>query len=170
MDVENVVRELFHDALEELLIHYGGSEELELADSCGKTAYDLCAVIGLADRDFRATIGFDATRAGVRALMPAPQDDYADWLGELSNQLAGRFKNKIAELGLSPRLSTPAVIAGTELETLRTGSGIQASECIVAKYSEGEFLASLQLELDSELEIKRSEATEVASEGSLELF
>lgn len=170
MDLESTVRELFRHALEELLNHYGGSEQLELADSCSRNAYDLCAVIGLADRDFRATIGVNATKACVRTLMPASQDDYPDWLGELSNQLAGRFKNKLAELGLRPRLSTPAVIAGQELETLRTGSGIQASECIVAKYSEGEFLASLQLELDSELEIKASEATEVAGEGSLELF
>lgn len=39
-----------------------------------------------------------------------------DWLGELSNNLAGRFKQKLVPYGCSLNMGIPTVIQGTELQ------------------------------------------------------
>ncbi len=91
----------------------------------------------------------------------------ADWLGELNNQLAGRFKNKLCVYGLQPKLSTPTTVSGQLLLL-----GALAGEVYVfsIRWPEGRFEAQLSLELERNLDLKADHTRVSAEEGSLDLF
>jgi CheY-specific phosphatase CheX len=86
----------------------------------------IVASIGLAGPDFRGALIVHAPPVFFARSFPASLNrtvvsDAAmiDWAGEISNQLLGRLKNRLGQLGLDFAISTPTVVRGDKL-TLNT--------------------------------------------------
>ncbi len=82
---------------------------------------NLISLIGLSESSFRASLTICATPDLLTTSFPAPEEDInegdlQDWLGELTNQLAGRFKNKVVPFGRILELGIPMVIQGAHLK------------------------------------------------------
>ena len=94
------------------------NEKLKDLDEVG---VNLIALIGLSDSAFRASLTICVTPDLLTSSFPAPEEsinegDLQDWLGELANQLAGRFKNKVVPYGRKLALGIPTVIQGAHLK------------------------------------------------------
>lgn len=95
------------------------------------TADDMGASIGFAGRELRGALVLISTRKLVTlALPPEVQDrtsdeQLADWMGELTNQLLGRIKNKLLAYGIELAMGTPAVMLGSDLSRKDRHRGIR---------------------------------------------
>jgi CheY-specific phosphatase CheX len=82
----------------------------------------LASCIGLSGTLVRGALAVVAQRAFFKVTYPAElgvpsgEDDVADWAGEVSNQLLGRIKNRLASYGLDFTASTPTVVRGDRLQ------------------------------------------------------
>jgi hypothetical protein len=77
----------------------------------------LCGVVGFVGRRFRGSCLVAGCEAPLVASCPSG-NQLRDWVGELANQLAGRVKAKLINLGVEVSLTTPIVISGVRLEPL----------------------------------------------------
>ncbi|HEY3497078.1 MAG TPA: chemotaxis protein CheX [Polyangiaceae bacterium] len=90
------------------------------ADSA-KSPDDMGASIGFAGPELRGALVLISTRKLVRLALPREVQDrssdeqLADWMGELANQLLGRIKNKLIAYGVNLAMGTPAVMLGLDL-------------------------------------------------------
>ncbi len=112
--LSNACIELF-DGYEVMLTN---NEQLKNLDEEG---INLIALIGLSESAFRASLTICVTPDLLTGSFPAPEEsinegDLQDWLGELANQLAGRFKNKVVPYGRKLELGVPTVIQGAHLK------------------------------------------------------
>ena len=89
-----------------------------------------------------------------------------DWLGELSNQLLGRAKNRLLAYGSSFRLSPPTTLSGREL-TLESREG--TTTWFKVTTSQGVFEYALDFRAAPDLCFERTE-TDVPAEGDVFLF
>ncbi len=117
---------------------------------------------------FAATIGFTASRMlgvlvltmsralALRSLPPNLQktaigdEIVADWVGELSNQLLGRLKNRFYAAGVEIALSTPTVFAGRDLRHFTQPSLVYRS---LFFEGEGTLLVEFQADCDAAFEL-----------------
>jgi CheY-specific phosphatase CheX len=123
VDVRSTLVDLLNQACEELFSGYeifltDVNTELEELD---KTNINLIALIGLSEEFFRSSLTLCVSSKLLKTSFPAPdnevsEDDLHDWLGELSNQLAGRFKNKVVPYGHKLEMGIPTVIQGAKLK------------------------------------------------------
>jgi len=103
------------EACEELFAAYGVS----LATGAQRTTGEhmLCGVIGFVGTGIRGScmlLGHDAP-----ILASCPEGGGCrDWIGELTNQLAGRVKSKFLAYGVEVQLSTPVGFSGVALRPL----------------------------------------------------
>jgi chemotaxis protein CheX len=124
------------------LLEVATREVFELMLSCQLTASpnaeeprrDVTAMVGLAGQlcgvlsvccDEKAAVRMTSMMLGVTVDKTGPE--VADALGEISNMVAGNFKNKIAGLGDGCMLSPPTVITGSDynLHPLADSPGFQ---------------------------------------------
>jgi CheY-specific phosphatase CheX len=114
--------------LDELLI----SSTVELFKSRGvdlvvakdpKSKADFAAVIGFSGEQMRGMIAIGMAKATLNTFdrkdpeqTPGPSAE--DWLGESSNQLLGRMKNKLLNYGIVVNIALPSVLSGDGLELL----------------------------------------------------
>jgi CheY-specific phosphatase CheX len=64
----------------------------------------------------RSTVSFfETTHPTATANSPLAQEAVADWAGEFTNQLLGRFKNKMLAYGLDFQVGIPVTIYGENL-------------------------------------------------------
>jgi chemotaxis protein CheX len=82
----------------------------------------IVASIGLAGSDFRGALVVHAPPAFFQRSYPpslkrtvVSDAAMVDWAGEISNQLLGRLKNRLCQLGLDFAISTPTVVRGDKL-------------------------------------------------------
>lgn len=80
----------------------------------------LCGVIGLIGRGVRSSCMLAGHDALILASCPTGGGS-RDWVGELTNQLAGRVKAKLLRLGVEVALSTPVGLSGVALQPLPRG-------------------------------------------------
>jgi CheY-specific phosphatase CheX len=96
------------------------------------TGPSVMAVIGYASDKVRGALLLLTSPAVVTALRPpemvalavTPEDVLRDVLGEFANMLLGRVKNQLIRRALSPFLSTPTTVFGTDLKLPAPTSGI----------------------------------------------
>ncbi len=121
-DTRSTIINLLSGACTELFSGYevilSSNEELINLDKAG---INLISLIGLSDSAFRASLTICVTPNLLTTSFPAPEEsinesDLHDWLGELANQLAGRFKNKLVPYGRKLELGIPTVIQGAHLK------------------------------------------------------
>lgn len=88
------------------------------------TSEGLVASIGFAGSMLRGSLMISAPLALITQALPlpkehlTPEDLQGDWLCELSNQLLGRLKLRLAPHGVELLLSIPSAVRGRELESL----------------------------------------------------
>lgn len=162
-----VVIENFCNALGELVECYCDVVPQVAQDLATAENHEYTAIIGMCDEKMSASIAMTTNAATVQALSRLPIACLADWLGELSNQLAGRLKNKLSIYGLQPRLSTPTTVTG---QLLLLGALAGEVYVFTIQWPEGRFEAQLSLELEEGLELRVDHALASAAEGSLNLF
>jgi CheY-specific phosphatase CheX len=110
---------VIEEAVVALFVSVGLSLSRDVASA--KSPDDMGASIGFAGPELRGALVLISTRKLVRfALPPEVQDrtsdeQLADWMGELSNQLLGRIKNKLIAFGVTLSMGTPAVMLGLDL-------------------------------------------------------
>ncbi len=106
IESSEILLDNFCKAVGDLVECYSGTQPEVAADIASADDHDYTAIIGLCDDGLSASIALTTNTETLRALSPLPLSNMADWLGELNNQLAGRFKNKLCVYGLQPKLST----------------------------------------------------------------
>ncbi len=121
-DIHSTLVTLLSDACKELFAGYEARlTENEQEKNLNEAGVNLIALIGLSESAFRASLTICVTSDLLISSFPAPEEsinegDLQDWLGELANQLAGRFKNKIVPYGRKLELGIPTVIQGAQLK------------------------------------------------------
>jgi chemotaxis protein CheX len=100
--------------------------QLSLAESAeAKPPHDVTAMVGLAGKlcgmlsfccDKKAALLITSKMLGVE-LDKISKNEMSDALGEVSNMVAGNFKNKISGLGDGCMLSPPTVVTGSDYDT-----------------------------------------------------
>lgn len=121
-DTRSTLVNLLSDACTELF----GSYEVKLTNNeqlknLDEMNVNLIALIGLSESAFRASLTVCVANDLLISSFPAVEEnindgDLNDWLGELANQLAGRFKNKVVPYGRKLELGIPTVIQGNHLK------------------------------------------------------
>lgn len=71
-----------------------------------------CGIVGFTADNFRGSIVLSATAGPLEHSNPVKSASQRDWTAELSNQLAGRVKNRLLPHNVSISISTPVVLRG----------------------------------------------------------
>lgn len=96
-----------------------------------KSPDDISASIGFAGPALRGALVLISTRRLVEVALPPEVRDrhsdeqLADWMGELANQLLGRVKNKLLNYGVSLAMGTPTVVLGNDLSRKDKQAGVR---------------------------------------------
>ncbi len=163
----NIINQEFRQSLIDLIHYYSNEEPLVKESSDSSVSGEITAIVGLAEPQIAASVSLTTTKQAARKLAMRDDANPRDWLGELSNQLAGRLKNKLTAYGRSPNLTTPTTVSGAWLlvEPLESQSYL-----IVAEFADHQIAAQLILDLAEDLVLERNENAASAEEGSLQLF
>jgi CheY-specific phosphatase CheX len=110
---QDLLRDYLQQSAIELLSDSGAQFE---TNEAFEWTPEVVAILGFAGTDIAGSVALctshecldELARLG-HATLPE------DWLGELSNQLAGRFKRRLAPHGASFGLSTPVILLGDRL-------------------------------------------------------
>ncbi len=157
---------------------------LQLFDSCNAPVVDnrpadtppsvgsTLAVIGFAGKQMRGALVLFLYPGVLRASYPTPgevdEEDLLAWAGELSNQLLGRFKNKLLTRGVTIDLSTPTAMSG---QGLRFATAPPASHLVERRFDFGgePVLVRLEARASDGVEL-RTPGLPSSSEGDMILF
>jgi CheY-specific phosphatase CheX len=96
-----------------------------------KSSDDIAASIGFAGEELRGALVLTSSRRLVQYVLPQEVRDrdadeqLADWMGELSNQLLGRVKNRLLRYGVSLAMGTPTVMFGSGIARKDTHKGLR---------------------------------------------
>jgi CheY-specific phosphatase CheX len=127
------------------------------------TSCDMVCSIGFTSDIMRGCLVLAMPSSLVLATLPpeaTSSDAASDWLGELSNQLLGRIKNRLIPYGVAFALSTPSVVVGERL--FRRPSKIPVAVAHVFDSSVGTACIWFDAEVGPD--------TGVVSEGGVALF
>ena len=117
LELTGQVAAMAREACEELFAAYGVSLAPARETQRGTAEHMLCGVIGFVGTGIRGScmlVGHDAP-----ILASCPEGGGCrDWIGELTNQLAGRVKAKFLAYGVEVQLSTPVGFSGVALRPM----------------------------------------------------
>ena len=141
--------------------------ELELQTSTQKDNCELVGFIGFTNPELRGAFALAIERPPVA--MGIEASSASDWVGELSNQLLGRFKNKLLAYGVVLEMSTPIAMAGREISWV---SEFSHHNTLHFGSSNGAVVIYMDMEISSELELELTGETdnEAILEGELLFF
>lgn len=93
---------------------------------------DTAAIIGFAGEGMAGSLALSTSHECLVALAKLGNTEMSeDWLGELSNQLLGRVKRRLAPHGASFSLGTPVVITGDRLRLSQSIKKHSALSCVL---------------------------------------
>jgi CheY-specific phosphatase CheX len=114
---------------------------------------DITAVLGFAGGGIAGSIAVCTCNDCLKGLASLGQTEMGeDWLGELSNQLAGRFKRRLAPHGATYSLGTPVVIMGERLR-LTVGAARDRAQVLSLESKLGRVEVWLELEFRDGFEL-----------------
>jgi len=94
----------------------------------------LAAVIGYSSPEMKGSVTVISTKSLLRKShpnlqmeMPVGEQDLEDWIGEISNQLLGRMKNKLLKFGTTLAMATPSILMGRSLISRQPKDGSRLS-------------------------------------------
>lgn len=163
-----IVREQLSDSCIRLFEAYGVTL---VADPPGGAAelddLSMVGVIGFTSNQMRGTMVLAATDAPLtasnRVMAPA-----RDWIAELSNQLLGRFKNRLIPFGVELQMSTPLSLRGSQLRLVTTERALEPD---IFMSPNGKVAVWLDVEASPDLVLAAPVGvSDVASEGDTLLF
>ncbi|WP_436717140.1 hypothetical protein U8335_08880 [Roseiconus lacunae] len=125
------------------------------------------STIELAGENVRYFICLVSTMETARQLCEGGADDAIDWIGELANQLFGRFKNHLLEYGVNAELGIPISAEGVQKKCVACGTG---SATLEINTRAGVVWAIYKPQVDSTLQWTRNSDLAAAEEGSIQLF
>jgi CheY-specific phosphatase CheX len=117
---EAIVATALRSAVVELFASYGMAC-VEGESSGPEAETQLASMIGFSGRNIRGGLAFAADPDLIADLLPvarsAPEFELQvrDWLAEMTNQLLGRLKNKVATAAFDFKVGTPACFSGTSV-------------------------------------------------------
>ena len=115
--VDNIASEaclsLFHDYSLTL-------QRADISGDDGARELVYCAVIGYSSEQMRGTLLLATSSEPLGRTAPVAGSSLREWIAELSNQLLGRVKTRLAERGVLLAISTPVVLRGSHLRPLTT--------------------------------------------------
>lgn len=171
---EKTIESEFVAAFSDLVEHYA-LERPEITQCKKKATGDTVAgIIGFAHQAVRGSIlllGDEAVllnvakQQGGKAACSLKMK--MDLLGELSNQVIGRLKNRLIKYGVSLEIALPMVVSGREIVAACFGTCKLLHR---AKWSDGELHALLCCEVDPEINLREDGIDQFATEGTIELF
>ncbi len=74
-----------------------------------------CGVIGFTGDGIRGNVVLAGSSAALDQSNPIPGSRVRDWIGELTNQLIGRIKNRLIKHGVEVYITTPIVLRGKQI-------------------------------------------------------
>lgn len=93
---------------------------------------DITAIIGFAGTGTAGSLALCTSHSCLSGLAKLGKTEMSeDWLGELSNQLLGRVKRRLAPHGVVFGLSTPVVISGEKLRLSASDQKKRTMSCCV---------------------------------------
>ena len=134
----------------------------EAAEAAGES---LVGVIGMVGEHLSATVAIAAGAAVLDATRQGVESSGADWIGELANQLIGRFKNELGRWGVATSIGTPVTVTGSAIG-LRAGPDLSR---FVFDSAHGPVHVWLKAEALRPFTLV-AQATECLGEGELCLF
>ncbi|EMB13605.1 chemotaxis protein CheX [Rhodopirellula europaea] len=167
LSTEETLQEDFWESFSELIQCY--QNEPPKIERCldDEIEANMTSIIGLSCPEFSASVALVTSADAALKLANVTPECIPDWLGELANQLGGRFKNKLANYGVLPHLSTPTTVEGRYIQLSSTSAKTFA---LTAHFDGGSAIAQITLKIDDDLELNECESTPASEEGSLELF
>ena len=87
-----------------------------------ETEVELSSIVGFRGKDLRGGLAFVVTSDLIAELLPVSRTpeqserQLRDWSAEMSNQLLGRLKNKLAAKALDFRIGSPACFTGRSIQ------------------------------------------------------
>lgn len=165
---EIIERNMTRSAIE-LFGAYGVDLRVAPAAALEDAVVNIASVIGFTSSRLRGSTAIATSRKVTGLTLPAGIDG-ADWLGELANQLLGRFKNMMFACDVDLTLSTPLSIFGRDLRfSLNPGSD---SFDLMFECEHGIVAVSLNGKLNGEALVEREQSEDEAahSAGDMMLF
>lgn len=126
-----------------------------------------CGVIGFTGDGIRGSIVLAGSSAALDQSNPIPGSRVRDWIGELTNQLVGRIKNRLLKHGVEVWITTPIVLRGRQI-ALET-----ANDSPLPMYfagGRGGVAVWFDVDSDPEFELHEEEASATLDEGMSLLF
>ncbi|MFO0725223.1 MAG: chemotaxis protein CheX [Myxococcota bacterium] len=163
------IREILAVARDELLEGYAVSQEVSRKEALDSVS----AIIGFTSANIRGNLlvssPHDFLKRWVEQMTegPAVDDQLHDWVGELSNQLLGRFKRKLLSRGVEIEMTPPSIVVGSNVR-LRSPSRARRVEVELTRPG---FDCALDLEVDDGFEIPEADSAAMPiGEGDLMLL
>jgi CheY-specific phosphatase CheX len=127
VSLSEAVLELFHDYGIECV-----SEDVLASRESAAPPSELASIVGFKGTNLRGGLAFVAPAELVARMLPVPhvearrEEQLRDWSGEMANQLAGRFKNKLSERARDFDVSAAVSFRGISVRfsALRDASGV----------------------------------------------
>jgi len=97
-------RDLFHDL--------GSPLEESALPGMDEVGLSFCAIVGFSGASLRGSLVLGVSPLAIELVLGTGGNTPRDMMGELSNQLLGRLKNKLLPYGVELFLTTPVVLRG----------------------------------------------------------
>ncbi|OYP37520.1 hypothetical protein [Rhodopirellula sp. MGV] len=144
-----------------------GEDQEVIAEECKFESDIVSSTIELVGQDVRYFVCMVTTMGVAKGLCRGGASDPVDWIGELANQLFGRFKNHLVEYGVDCELGIPIAGEGVQKTCLACGDG---ASTLVVNTKAGCVEAIFKAEIDPDLRWTRNAVSVASEEGSIELF
>lgn len=112
--VPAVLRDLMAKSAADLFAAY--EVRCESVDERPESHTQRCSILGFTGDTLCGSVVIAATSEAVASSNPIQDGPSAAWLGELANQLVGRFKNLLLKLRVEIMMSIPVVLNAVKIE------------------------------------------------------
>ena len=175
ISTENTIESEFIKTVTELVEYYAGKRPAVDRCKTDPTGETVAGIIGFADQATRGSIllicsefvlsNFANQHQSANTEQPGKLS--MDLLGELSNQVAGRLKNRLIKYGITLKIALPMVLPGRPIEAFCIGICRRRYR---VTWPQGELHAMLCSEVESNIKLQSEGENKVATEGTIELF
>lgn len=169
-----LLNETLQGAADGIFEHLGVA--VEYGDEPETEVHDFACSIGFTSKTLRGNLTLTAREAFLAQTRPkevrhgvASEFELCDWMGELGNQVLGRFKNRLLITGNAIVLGTPAVLSGFQIQRRRGRMPLYAER--LAKTEVGSLAMHVTAEATGDFAIAGSgDRSSAMPEGELQLF
>ena len=175
ISTENIIESEFVKTVTDLVEYYAGKHPTVDRCKTDPTGETVAGFIGFADHATRGSILLLCSEFVLSNFANQHQSENTeqtgtlsmDLLGELSNQVAGRLKNRLIKYGITLKIALPMVMPGRPIEAFCIGICRRRYR---VTWPQGELHAMLCSEVESNIKLQSEGENKVATEGTIELF